>query len=116
MKKLSFYGIISSISVLIRHILLPNPFECFGFLWGGVLNWIAEPLIYISAFKLVGLFYERGECPALGSFLYLIAYSSMVGLLYLLGVLNFAWWTILIILFFVSLIIKILRWIKEVLV
>ena len=96
MKKLSLYGIISVASILIRQFLLPNPFECFGDK-GILYNWMAEPFIHIIAFTLVGFVYRRGSFPALGSFLYLLAYSAIVGFLYLLGIFSFAWWWILIV-------------------
>lgn len=90
------YGIITIISVIVRQFLLPNPFECFG--ENAILyNWIAEPILHIVAYGLVGLVYCKGSFPALGSFFYLITYSALVGVLWLFGAFAFAWWWILII-------------------
>lgn len=91
---MKIYGLITLVSFLIRYFALPNPFECFGnnaFL----INLFVEPIIHALAFGLVGLVYSRGESPALGSFLYIVAYAAIVGLLALLGIFSFAWWWIL---------------------
>ena len=95
MRKLSLYGLIVSASTIVRQFVLPNPFECFGD--GAVLiNWIAEPFIHIVAFLIVRNFYISGSAPALGSLLYLLAYAIIVGVLWVLGLAEFAWWSILI--------------------
>lgn len=91
---MKLYGIIAVISILIRNFALPNPFECFGDN-AIIINWIAEPIIHAVAFGLVGLIYSKGEAPALGSFLYLLAYAMITGILLLFGIFNFAWWWIL---------------------
>lgn len=90
------YAIIAVISTLVRQFYLPNPFECFGER-AILINWIAEPIIHVVAFGLVGLFYHSGDCPPLGSFLYLVAYAAITGILALMGVFSFAWWWVLII-------------------
>lgn len=94
MKKL--YGIMTAISIIVRQFYLPNPFECFGDM-AIVINWIAEPIIHAAAYGLVGLIYHKGEFPALGSFLYLVAYAVITGILALMGLFSFAWWWVLII-------------------
>ena len=94
MRKL--YGIMAAISVIVRQFYLPNPFECFGN-YAVLINWIAEPVVHITARLLVGTVYRSGECPPWGSFLYLMAYASITGVLTLMGIFSFAWWWVLII-------------------
>lgn len=90
----SLYGIISVLSVFVRMFLLPNPFECFG-TQAELYNWIAEPILHVIAYSLVGLVYCKGSFPAYGSFLYLITYAILVGILWIFGIFSFAWWWIL---------------------
>ena len=81
------YAIIALISTLIRQFVLPNPFECFGTyaIW---INLLFEPIIHAVSFRLVGaLGYESGDCPPLGSFLYLVMNALITGVLYLVGLL-----------------------------
>lgn len=98
------YKIIAFISVVIRQFLLPNPFEAldevFSIPFYGVdipipalyINWIAEPILHIITFNVVGIYYRRSDhMPAVGSFLYLFFYSVHVGLIYLAGCFNFEW-------------------------
>ena len=90
------YGLIAIVSTVIRQFYLPNPFECFGD--SAVLyNSIAGVLIHPVAFLLVGTVYRSGDCPPLGSFLYLLAYAAITGVLALMGIFSFAWWWVLII-------------------
>ena len=95
MKRLSVYGVISIISVVVRQFILPNPFECFGD-QASVINWIAEPIIQINSYVLVGVVYKQGSNPAFGSVLFLLTYALFVGILWLLGLFCFAWWWVLI--------------------
>jgi hypothetical protein len=93
--KLTAYGIVSILGYIIRNAVLPNPFECFGekaFL----INLIAEPIIHLLAFIITGMFYEKGSFPVLGSILYLVFYCAIIGILWLLGLASFAWWSIVI--------------------
>lgn len=93
---MKLYGIITIISLLVRQFILPNPFECFGD--NAILyNWIAEPILHVVAYALVGLIYCKGSFPAWGSILYLATYSALVGILWVFGIFFFAWWWILII-------------------
>jgi len=87
------YAGMAFISVLIRQLFLPNPFECFGEK-AFVYNWIASLLLAFASFRLVGLIYTKGSAPALGSFLYLAVYAALTGLLWLLGQAAFAWWAV----------------------
>ena len=87
------YGLIATISLLVRQFLLPNPFECFGSM-AEIYNWIAGLILAPLSFVLVGLVYRRGEAPALGSFLYLLTYAVLTGILWVLGQFSFAWWAV----------------------
>lgn len=88
------YALVALFSIVVRQFFLPNPFECFGD-YAVLINWIAEPVMYAIAFGLVGLVYKKGECPFLGSILYLCAYALLIGALWALGIFSFAWWWIL---------------------
>lgn len=90
------YVFFTAVSVLVRQFVLPNPFECFGNN-AMLINLIAEPILNIIAYSLVGLFYTRGSAPLLGSLCYLITYASLVAILWVFGIFSFAWWWILII-------------------
>ena len=96
MRRISIYGIITIISLLVRQFVLPNPFECFGDN-SVLINWIAEPIIQVVAYGIVGIFYISGSAPALGSLLFLLIYALIVGLLWVLGIFSFAWWWIAIV-------------------
>lgn len=87
------YGLMAGISVIVRQFYLPNPFECFGDS-AILINWIAEPIMQVVTYGLVGLVYHKGEAPALGSFLYLLTYAILTGILWVLGQFSFAWWAI----------------------
>lgn len=92
------YKIMAGLSILIRQFYIPNPFEPRADAW--LLNLIAEPVMYMITFNVVGIFYARGSAPALGSFLYLIFYFIHTGLLMLMG--YFQWTKIAIIIIAVS--------------
>ena len=50
------------------------------------------------AFGLVGMVYNRGDFPPMGSFLYLVAYAMIIWLLSVMGIFSFAlWWVICIV-------------------
>ncbi len=87
------YRLMTVISFIIRQFYLPNPFECFGnYAW--FYNLIAEAVLVPVSYAIVGIFYTSGEAPVIGSFLFLLAYAALTGILWLLGLVNFAWWTI----------------------
>ena len=88
------YGVMIIISTLVRQFMLPNPFECFGDR-AELYNWIAGIVIHPIAFLLVGTVYRSGDCPPLGSLLYLLAYAAIAGILTLMGIFSFAWWWVL---------------------
>lgn len=101
------YAIMAAISIIVRQFYLPNPFECFGDMaW--LYNLIAEPIIHGAAFLLVGTIYRKGSFPALGSFLYLVAYAVITGILALMGIFSFAWWWVLIVAIVVLVIVALL--------
>lgn len=112
MRRLSLYGIMSTLSVIVRQFYLPNPFECFGDN-AVVINWIAEPIIHAVALALVGLVYHRGDFPVVGSLLYLFTYAAITGVLALMGIFSFAWWWILIVVVVIATLIGGCVWLKE---
>jgi len=59
-----------------------------------VLNWVAEPIVHVVTFAIVGLYYERGSVPVLGSFLYLLFYCLHTFLLWLMSVAEFSIWAV----------------------
>lgn len=88
---------------------MPNPFEALGegltitigeassILSPDVLNWIADPIVGVITFGVVGLYYSKGSSPVLGSVLYMIFYAVHIGMLYLmLWVYPIVWLMILI--------------------
>jgi len=77
------YNIIKLIGVLIRFYYIPNPFSSLAN--GELINYIAEPFIHTVTFGVVGIYYNRGSNPAVGSILYTIFYFVHVGLLLLCG-------------------------------
>ena len=93
---IKLYSFMTVISLIVRHVFLPNPFECFGEK-AALINWIAEPIIQVVAYGIVGLFYLKGSNPFLGSLAFLAVYTIAIGILWVLGIFSFAWWWILII-------------------
>ena len=86
------YKLMMAVGLIVRQFFLPNPFECFGPLNGLIINLIAEPVMHALAYAIVGVVYDRGSFPALGSFLYLVTYAALTGVLALMGIFSFAWW------------------------
>lgn len=72
------YGIVSIIGSILRQVYLPNPFvnifssqgiaDLFNLVIGGAI-------IGGLSYFLTGCVYERGEAPAVGSFLYTFNYA-----------------------------------------
>ena len=103
------YKIMVIISTFIRQFYLPNPFDALGeglavnvetgpiLIPPEVLNWIAEPLMHTITFAIVGLYYNRGDAPVVGSFLYLIFYCVHTFLIWLMSLAGFATWVIILI-------------------
>lgn len=84
------YKLMASISVLVRLLYLPNPFEPLPN--AEFVNLIAGGVIHAITYATVGIFYERGSAPAWGSFLYLVFYGIHTGLIMLMG--YFQWATV----------------------
>lgn len=84
------YKIVAVISYFVRKNCMPNPF-------GTDLNAMLLDMFGMSAllhcitFGIVGMFYEKGSAPAIGSMLYLFFYCVHMCLLMLMG--NFGWTT-----------------------
>ena len=78
------YQIVSALNGFIREEIMPNPFEfvsdnqlivmLFTYLIGGTI-------LHIISFHMCGVFYKRGQAPALGSIGYMIAFGLNVWLL-----------------------------------
>lgn len=72
------YGIVSILGSIFRQIYLPNPFvnvfasqgiaDLFNLVVGGAI-------IGFLSYLLTGCIYEKGEAPAVGSFLYTFNYA-----------------------------------------
>lgn len=104
------YQIIATISTLIRQFCLSNPFEALGeglvvnvgdgpiLISPFLLNWIAEPVMHAATYAIVGVFYDRGDEPAVGSFLYLLFYCVHTFLVWLMSLAGFVTWAVVLIL------------------
>lgn len=97
------YGIIATLSWLIRTFCLPNPFEVLGEsftinLFG--IPIVMEPftfnffimsaILYSITFPVVGLYYTKRSNKAWGSFLYLMFYCIHTGLLFIMSWFKFS--------------------------
>lgn len=91
------YKFIALMSLLIRQFYIPNPFETLEY--GYSINIILELPLYLLTYNVVGLYYSKGSNSTLGSILYLIFYIIHVGLLFLMGILQ--WNTIAIVSIFI---------------
>lgn len=102
------YILIAAISMFVRQSVLPNPFEGLGETFDVtifsitipmtpfVLNLIAEPILYLLAFGVTGIYYTRGlQNSAVGSLLYLVFYVLHTVLLMLMSAAGFAWWAVI---------------------
>ena len=104
------YKIIAAISMLIRQFWLPNPFEALGDglqveIWNTLvvlppflLNWLAEPMMWGVTYGVVGMYYQKGSNPALGSFLYLVFICIHTGIVHLMALADFNKWIVTLIL------------------
>lgn len=82
--------------------MIPNPFEALGagltITISGVpvlfppflLNLLAEPIMYMITYVVVGMYYDRGSEPALGSILYLLFYCVHTFVLWLMSLADFS--------------------------
>ena len=88
------YKLVAIAGILIRQFCLPNPFECFGSS-AELINLVAGGVLGMISYYLVGLIYEKGSAPVLGSILYSFVYTALTGALWLMGIFSFKWWWIL---------------------
>ena len=89
------YIIVSVLGLIIRQVLLPNPFEAFSDK-AIVLSWVFGGIIQASAYGLVGLVYAKGEDPAFGKALNILANILLTLLIWGLCYLIKYWWATLI--------------------
>lgn len=92
------------ISVIVRQFFIPNPFDALTVLpqlsiagvsltlTPDILNWLASGALVPFTYAVVGIFYDRGSSPSLGSFLFLLFYFIHTGIIYLVCTVNFALW------------------------
>lgn len=76
------YKLIYIIGFLVRQFLLPNPFAPLGNN-AELINWIVGGAFVPLSFFMTGLFYDRGNEPAIGSLLFLVIYAVNTGIAYL---------------------------------
>lgn len=103
------YKLMVVIGPLIRLFCIPNPFEALDdglvvnigeapvLMPPEILNWVAEPFMHMVTFGVVGLYYDRGSAPALGSVLYLLFYYVHTFMLWLMSLTGFATWAVVLI-------------------
>jgi len=90
------YRLINIISIIVRQCYLPNPYEniidnsgfamLFNILIGGII-------LHKLSFWITGIYYDRGDLPAVGSLSYLIWYIINTAIFTFVGGLisNFYW-------------------------
>lgn len=113
---MKLYTTLAGLFWLYRQYAIPNPFEVLGeqiiFTIGeitvpltpDVLNWLADPIIFAITFGIVGIYYERGSFPVLGSILYMFFYClHMAGIYFLLSLYPMVWLIIIILVLYVVL-------------
>lgn len=103
------YRLMMAISTIVRQFYLSNPFDALGeglaiflgesplLLSPNLLNWFAEPIMHLITYIIVGLYYERASCPALGSFLYLLFYCIHTWIIWLMSLAGFDTWAVVLI-------------------
>ena len=67
------YFIIAFGGAYIRQFVLPNPFEQLGII-SYVINFFISGIITVISYRIVGLFYEKGSAPFIGSLLFMFVY------------------------------------------
>lgn len=110
MKKLSLYGVISTISYFVRQFFVPNPFEKLNWFFATTFNWLFGLILFPISFFIVGLFYIPGECPWLGSIAYCIVYFVVD--LFVLGFMTVGtiWWMWLLLAIAIIVLISLIVW------
>lgn len=76
------YKIIYIVGFLIRQFVLPNPFTPFGNN-AELINLMVGGMFIPLSFFMVGLIYESGSAPALGSILFNFIYAINTGVTYI---------------------------------
>ncbi len=79
------YLVVAAILGIIRNVMLPNPFEVLGVgvdiyrvvLPAFLTNIIMEVFMHPITYWAVGWYYESGDNPVCGSFLYMIWYMVL---------------------------------------
>lgn len=78
------YHIIHVISALIRQLFLPNPFSALfsNQMYADIFNILIGGLIlHVLAYIMTGTGYEKNSAPGLGSFLYMVNYCLITGMI-----------------------------------
>ena len=108
-KEKFMYALMMTISTVVRQFYVPNPFEALGegltifvreipiLLSPDLLNWLSEPVMHAITFLVVGIYYDRGSAPALGSLLYLLFYCLHIWIIWLMSLAGFAIWVVVLI-------------------
>ena len=73
-KNFGYVGI-AGISVILRALFMPNPFEMMSN--GMSINWIFSAILPFIVFGIVGLFYKKGSAPIVGSVAFLLVYIGI---------------------------------------
>lgn len=81
------YYIVAIISIIIRQVYLPNPYEAFldpgtAILFNVI---IGSFILHVLSFTITGIYYSKGDAPALGSLSYLIWYSINAAIIIFVG-------------------------------
>ncbi len=103
------YKFLSALFMLVRQFYLPNPFNVLeegitvminGFpilLTPIILNWIAGFVLPVFTYVVVGLYYNRGSYPELGSFLYMVFFLVHTGMIYIVLLVYTKVWLVMLI-------------------
>jgi hypothetical protein len=91
------YKLVAFISILIRQLYIPNPFEPSDY--AIIINILIEPILHLFTYNVVGLYYSKGSNPVIGSLLYLVFHIVHIGLLMIMGF--FQWSLISIVITFI---------------
>jgi ABC-type multidrug transport system permease subunit len=98
---IKLYKLIAVIFFIIRQFYIPNPFDALGdgytlyvnqipfIIPPLLLNMMAEPIIQVITYNIVGFYYRRGSNPFLGSVLYMIFYCIHIFILWILSLVRF---------------------------
>lgn len=110
------YKLVSKISLILRTFMFPNPFVKYIELytintqWEGIAKIISflfnsiigGCILHVLSYNLVGIIYDYGESPVIGSLLYagvlLLNSWILIGISNLVGTSNLCWFIILFIL------------------